>query len=143
MCQNSNAYLDIPIYENQMISFASDSNFHGLLRLCSWTMGLVINYGDGATKQANHGSETLCIPLPQDRIKPFETPLLKIKEWKLIAPPINMAKTSSYRVKTTSKLVVPPPLSAWLKLFLPPPLPFRRGKTSHAPPSCVVAPAFP
>ena len=37
-----------------------------------------------------------------------------------------MAKTSSYRVKTTPKLVVPP-LSAWLKLFLPPPLPFCIG----------------
>ena len=50
-------------------------------------------------------------------------------------PPFNMAKTSSYHVKTTSKLCVhlppPPRNSAWLT---PPPPFFRRGKTSHPPP---------
>ena len=60
-----------------------------------WNKGLVINYGEGgATKWENRGSETFCAP-------PF-------KDWKLLAPPYNMAKTSSYRVKTTPKLFVPP-----------------------------------
>ena len=41
-----------------------------------------------------------------------------------------MAKTSSYSVKTTPKLVVPP-LQNGQNFSVPP---FRRGKTSHAPP---------
>ena len=46
--------------------------------------------------------------------------------------------------KNTPKLVVPPPLLAWLNLFLPPPPYFCRGKTSHAPPpSRFVAPRPP
>ena len=40
-------------------------------------------------------------------------------------PPL--AKTSSYRVKITPKLVVPPPpLFVGVKLHVPTPLPFRR-----------------
>ena len=51
-----------------------------------------------------------------------------------------MAKTSSYRVKSTPKLVVPPPFRM-AKTFSAPP--FRRGKTSRAPPSRFVAPPLP
>ena len=51
--------------------------------------GLVINYG-------KTGKTFSCPPPP-----PF-------KEWKLFVPPFNMAKTSSYCVKTTPKLFVPP-----------------------------------
>ena len=61
---------------------------------------------------------------PQDddifRAHPF-------KEWKLFVPPphFNMAKTSSYSIKTTPKLFVPP-FSMVKTLFDPP---FRRSKT--------------
>ena len=92
--------------------------------------GLVINYGEeGATNWENRGSETLCTPLSR-RDKTFCAPPFKRVET-FCVPPSLMAKTSSYRIKTTPKLVVPPP-SAWLKLCLPPP--FHRGKTSRAPP---------
>ena len=82
--------------------------------------GLVINYGEGgATKWENRGSETFCgPPPPQDSVKLFAPPLLISGNF--TRPPYNMAKTSSYRVKTTPKLFVPPPPSEWLKLFLPP-----------------------
>ena len=54
-------------------------------------------------------------------------------EWKLFAPPpFNMAKTSSYRVKTkVPKTVCAPPPFSMAKTFSAPS--FRRGKTSHAP----------
>ena len=95
--------------------------------------------GRGATKWESCGAETFCAPLPhsKERVKLFVCP--PFKEWKLLVPPFNMAKTSGYRIKTTPKLVVPPPPppSAWLKLLRPP---FRRGKTSRAPPSHFVAP---
>ena len=48
-----------------------------------------------------------------------------------------MAKSSSYHVKTTLQLFVPPP-SAWLKPFT---LPFHRGKT--CPPPTVLYPLLP
>ena len=51
-----------------------------------------------------------------------------------------MAKISSYHVKTTQKLVAPPPL-AWLKLIPPPPL--FVGVKLHMPPSRCVAPPLP
>ena len=72
--------------------------------------GVVINYGEGggATKWENHGSET------------FRTPILKSENF--LHPSFNMAKTSSHRVKTTPKVVVP----------LPPP-PFSMAKTVSAP----------
>ena len=70
------------------------------------TRGLVINYGEGgATKWENRGSETFCAP-PSRQGKTFCAP--PFKDWKLFAPPYNMAKTSSYYVKTTPKLFVPP-----------------------------------
>ena len=61
--------------------------------------------GRGATKWGNRGSETFCAP-PQDRVKLFTPPLLKSGNFLL--PPYNMAKTSSYCVKATPKLFVPP-----------------------------------
>ena len=73
-------------------------------------------------------------PPPQDRVKLFAPPP-PFKEWKLFASPYNMAKTSSYRVKTTPKLFAPPP-SAWLKLFPPPPL--FVGVKLHVPPPPVL-----
>ena len=68
--------------------------------------GLVINYGDGggATKWENRGSETFC---PSRQGKTFRAP--PFKELERFAPsPFDMAKTSSYHVNTTPKLVVPP-----------------------------------
>ena len=43
---------------------------------------------------------------PQDRVKLFAPPLLKSGNFSRC--PYNMAKTSSYRLKTTPKLFVPP-----------------------------------
>ena len=70
---------------------------------------------------------------PQDRVKLFAPPLLKRGNFSR-PPPYNMAKTSSYRIKTTPKLFVPPlqhgqnffrpPLFVGVKLHVPPPLPF-------------------
>ena len=51
------------------------------------------------------GSETFYAPPPQDRVKLVAPPF---KDWKFFVPPYNMAKTSSYYVKTTPKLFVPP-----------------------------------
>ena len=99
--------------------------------------GLVINYGEGgATKWENRGSETFCTPPLKTEQNFSRHPF---KEWKLFASPINMSKTSSYSVKTTPKLFVPP-LQHSLKSFRPP---FSRGKTSRAPPSRFVAPPSP
>ena len=96
------------------------------------TKGLVINYGEGGGyKMEKSRVETFCAPPPQDRVKHFCAP-----------PPITMAKTSSSRVKTTSKLVVPPPPFSRAKTFSAPP-PFHRGKTSHPPPSRFVPPPPP
>ena len=85
--------------------------------------GLVINYGEGGGGLQNGkiaGLKFVAPPPPQDRVK-----LFAFKEWKLFAPPFNMAKSSSNHIKTTPKLVVPPPPpSAWLTLFLPP---FSKG----------------
>ena len=80
-------------------------------------------------------------PPPQDRVKLFVPPLFKSGNFTRPPPPYNMAKTSSYRIKTTPKLFVAPPPSEWLKLcppalfigvklHMPPPLPF----CSPAPP---------
>ena len=92
------------------------------------TKRLVISYGEGEGGGLQNGK----ITCP----KIFVSPPLPFKEWKLFAPPplFNMAKPSSYSVKTTStpKLFVPPPFSM-SKTFFAPPL-FRRGKTSHAAP---------
>ena len=78
------------------------------------TKELVINYREGGTtKWENRGSETFCTP-PSRQGKTFRAPLLKSGNFS--RPPTIMSKTSSYRIKTTPKLVVPPP-SAWLKLF--------------------------
>ena len=48
-------------------------------------------------------------PPSQDRVKLVAPPLLYSVET-FHAPPYNMAKTSSYRIETTPKLFVPPPL---------------------------------
>ena len=73
--------------------------------------------GRGGQKWENRGSETFCAP-PSRQGSTFCAPPLK--EWKLVVPPCNMAKTSSYRVKTTPKLFAPPPS--------------RQGPTFCAPP---------
>ena len=79
---------------------------------------LVINYGEGGYKMGKlRVRSILCTP-SQDRGK------------LLCPPPFNMAKTSSYHVKTIPNIVCPPPFST-AKTFSAPPLP--RGKTSHAP----------
>ena len=57
-------------------------------------------------------------------------------ECKLFAPLLNIVKTSSYRVKTTPKLVVPP--FSMATTFSAPP--FRRGKTAPPLPFCSLLP---
>ena len=79
---------------------------------------------------------------PSRQGKTFRPPPL-LKSGNFSCPPAyNKAKTSSYHVKTTPKLFVPPPFSM-AKTFSAPP--FRRGKTSRAPPppSRFVAPPLP
>ena len=71
----------------------------------------------GATKWENCGCETFWAPPPQDRVKLYAPPFLKSGNFS--RPPYNMAKTSSYRVKTTPKLFVPP-LQHDLNFFRPP-----------------------
>ena len=95
--------------------------------------GLVINYreGGGGYKMGKSRVRNMLRPPPSRQVKTFCPPPL-LKSGNFLPPPFNMAKTSSYHVKPTPKLFVSPP-SAWLRLFPPPP-PFRRGKTSHAPP---------
>ena len=74
--------------------------------------------GRGVLQNGKIAGPKLFAPPPQDRVKLFAPPpLLKIGNFS--RPPYNMAKTSSYYVKTTPKLFVPPP-SAWLKLYPPP-----------------------
>ena len=94
--------------------------------------------GRGGLQNGKIAGPKLFAPPPQDRVKLFAPPLLKSGNF--TRPPYNMAKTSSYHVKSTPKLFVPPP-SEWRKLFPPPP--FLRGKTSRAPPSRFVAPPSP
>ena len=92
--------------------------------------------GRGATKWENRRSETFLPPSRQG--KNFRAPLLMNGNF-LTPPPFNMAKTSSYRIKTTPKLVVPP-IQHGYKLLRPP---FNRGKTSHAPlPFCSPPPCY-
>ena len=76
-------------------------------------------------------------PPSQDRVKLFTPPLLK--SGNCSRPPYNMAKTSSYRVKTTQNFLCPPFSTA--NTFSAPP--FRRGKSSRVPPSRFVAPPLP
>ena len=88
--------------------------------------------GRGGLQNGKIAGPKLFAPPPQDRVKLFAPPLLK--SGNISCPPYNMAKTSSYRVKSTPKLFVPPP-SAWLKLF-PPPL--FVGVKLHVPPPPVL-----
>ena len=87
--------------------------------------GLVINYGEGGGGYKMGKSRVwnfLCPPPPQDRVNLLAPPLLKSGNF-LRPPPFNMAKTSSYCIKTPpyTFYAPPPPLSTWLKLFPPPP----------------------
>ena len=75
-------------------------------------------------------SPKLFVPPPSRQGKTFFAPPL-LKSGNFSRPPYNMAKTSSYLIKTTPKLVVLPPFSM-AKTFSAPP-PFHRGKTSVPP----------
>ena len=80
-----------------------DASSCNLLR----SKGLVINYGEGGYKNGKIAGPKLFAPPPQDRVKLFVPPLLKSGNFS--CSHYNMAKTSSYYVKTTPKLFVPPP----------------------------------
>ena len=88
--------------------------------------------GRGGLQNGKIAGPKLFAPPPQDRVKLFAPPLLKSGNF--TRPPYNMAKTSSYHVKSTPKLFVPPP-SEWRKLF-PPPL--FLGVKLHVPPPPVL-----
>ena len=92
---------------------------------------LIMGMG-GATKWENRGLETFCAPPPSRQGKTFCAPP-PFKRWKHFArlPPSPWLKLQASVLKLPQNVCAPP--SAWLKLFMPPPLPFRRGKTSHAP----------
>ena len=69
---------------------------------------LVINYWEGLLQNGKIVGPKLFAPPPWRQGKVVCAP--PFKGWELVAPPppIIMAQTSSSRVKTTSKLVVPP-----------------------------------
>ena len=97
-----------------------------LMAVRDWSL---ITRRGGATKWENCGSDTL-LHTHARQGKTFSAPLLKSGHF--LRPPTSMAKTSSSRIKTTPKLVVPPPpLQHGLNFFR---RPFHRGKTLHAPP---------
>ena len=90
-----------------------------------WSRG-----GGGVYKMGKLQVRNCLRPPPlQDRVKLFVPPLLKSGNF--TCPPYNMAKTLSYRVKTSPKNVVPPPHSEWLKLLSPP---LFVGVKLHVPP---------
>ena len=62
--------------------------------------------GRGGLQNGEIAGPKLFAPPPQDRVKLLAPPLLKRANFS--RPPYNMAKTSSYHVKTTPKLFVPP-----------------------------------
>ena len=62
--------------------------------------------GRGGLQNGKIAGPKLFAPPPQDRVKLFAPPLLKTG--KFTRPHYNMAKTSSYRLKSTPKLFVPP-----------------------------------
>ena len=124
----SKGYMLTPgISWNQRFLYSSSkrvTSFSGQYHLRDWSL-----ITGGATKWENCGSETFCAP-PSRQGSTFRAP--PFKEWKLFAhPPYNMAKTSSYHVKTTPKTFCAPPPSAWLKLF---PRPLFVGVKLHVPP---------
>ena len=95
--------------------------------------GPVIDNREGgqATKWVYFWSETFCAPPP-----PLQTGLtlffLFLKGGYLLPPPIGMAKSSCF--KTTSKLFLPPPRPFWRsKTSLPPPLPLCSPHPSSPP----------
>ena len=63
--------------------------------------------GRGGLQNGKIAGLKLFAPPPQDRVKLFAPPPL-LKSGNFLCPPYNMAKTSSYHVKTTPKLFVPP-----------------------------------
>ena len=84
--------------------------------------------GRGELQNGKIAGPKLFVPPPQDRVKLFTPPLLKSGNFS--CPPYNMAKTSSYLEKLPQNFLCPPFSIA--KTFSAPP--FRRGKTSRAPP---------
>ena len=129
-CQRLKMSLDPPI----LWSGHDILSVYGLCLLRDWSLIT----GRGGLQNGKIAGPKLFAPPPQDRVKLFAPPLLKSGNF--TRPPYNMAKTSSYRVKSTPKLFVPPPFRM-AKTFSAPP--FRRGKTSRAPPSRFVAPPSP
>ena len=64
--------------------------------------------GRGGLQNGKIAGPQLFATPPHDRVKLFEPPLLKSGNFSRL--PYNMASTSSYLLKTTPKLFVPPPL---------------------------------
>ena len=106
------------------------------MRLRDWSLIT----GKGVYKMGKiAGLKLFAPPPPLKTGGNFLCPPPLFKGWKLVGPPITMAKTSSSRVETTPKVVMPP-FSMAKTCYAPPP-PFCRGETSLAPPpSRFVAP---
>ena len=105
--------------------------------ICSLLRDWSLITGRGGLQNGKIAGPKLFAPPPSRQGKTFRAPLLKSGNF--TRPPYNMAKTSSYRVKTTPKLFVTPP-SEWLKLF-PPPL--FVGVKLHVPPLPFCSPPLP
>ena len=69
-----------------------------------YTKGLVINYGEGGLQNGKIACPKLRPPPSRQGKNLLRPPL----SGNFSRPPYNMAKTLSYRVKTTPKLFVPP-----------------------------------
>ena len=88
-----------------------------------------------ATKWENRGSETFCAP-PQDSVKLFAPPPPPFKECKRFAPLLQYGSNLKLQHKNYPKsFCAPPPISMAQHFSAPP---FRRGKTSRAPPPPVL-----
>ena len=129
----TNMYVFGLIYENGHGRVSKGLRDQSLIR--DWS--LITGRGGGLQNGKTAGPK-LFAPPPSRQGKSFGAPPL-LKSGNFPRPAYNMAKTSSYRIKTTPKLFVPP-FSMAQTFSIPP---FRRGKTSRAPPRFVAPPPSP
>ena len=108
--------------------------------------GRVINYGEvgwgiGYKIGKSRVRNFLRPPPPSGQGKTFRAPP-PFKKWKLFAPPFNIAKTSSYRLKKLPQnLLCPPSPLSMAKTFSATPPPLSGGlKLQAPPPPCFVTP---
>ena len=97
--------------------------FDDLPLICVRDWSLITGGGGGGYKMGKSQVRNFFRPPPpQDRVKLFAPPPPPfLKSGNLFAIAFHMAKTSSYQVKTTQQLFVPPPFSMATTFSAPPP----------------------